>query len=851
VDAGKRKIRAAEALLLITVCAGSITAQTVIRGEVIDPTGASVPDATVELWRGGGNPVRAAQTDFGGRFGFTAVAAGSYTIRVQHQGFKAAASHLRVTSGATAPITIRLELADVFSEVQAEFEPVQVIPEVSENRDAAAVSDNLLEKLPVFDQDYIGRMSMFLDSASIGTKGASLVVDGMEVNNAGITASAIKEVRINQNPYSAEFFRPGRGRIEIITKDAGAAYHGALNFMFRDSYLNARDPFALTRAPEQRRIWEGALSGPVGHSKNTSFLLSGARQEDDLQAVIFARGLEGPIQTTAASPRGLTQTAARISHQFSTNHAAFWQYNDREYSGHDLGIGGLVLPDAGTNPDDWEREIVYNDRLTLSPHWINQFQILVGREHEGMHGVNSAPSVVVQGAFTGGGAQVDILRTENHFQASDIASYSAGRHLLKIGVNVPDWSRRGVDEFSNFGGTFYFSSLADYAAQHPYAYTAQQGTGHVVYVQKELGGFAQDEIKLKRNLSLALGLRYDWQNFLHDDNNFSPRLALAWAPRGSKSTVIRGGGGVFYDRTGYVPMADLVLHDGTHLHNFLIENPAFPNPGPLAGQPAGLVRLDPSIREPYLLQYGATVERQVAKRATATVAYRGNRGVKMYRSRDANAPLPPDYLVRPNPAVGVLRQIESSGRQAGDSLDVTVQGEITHWFTGVAQYTLAETKNDSGGIAWFPANQYDPSGEWSRADFDQRHRFNMLGSFTPAKRVSLGVGVSLNSGSPYTITTGTDPFHTGMSNARPPGLSRNSLQGPGYADLDLRFARDFYVSRAKKDKGAVATVGLDAFDALNRVNYAGYVGSLTSPFFGKPIATLPTRRLQLTVRLKF
>src|SRR5262249_22768254 len=196
-----------------------------------------------------------------------------------------------------------------------------------------------------------------------------------------------------------------------------------------------------------------------------------------------------------------------------------------------------------------------------------------------------------------------------------------------------------------------------------------------------------------------------------------------------------------------------------------------------------------------------------------------------YRSRDANAPLPPNYLLRPNPAVGVLRQIESSGRQSGNALDVTLQGEVKRWFTGLAQYTLGETKNNIGGIAWFPANQYDSSGEWSRADFDQRHRFNMLGSFTPAKRVSLGVGLSLNSGAPYTVTTGTDPFHTGMSNARPAGVPRNSLQGPGYSDLDIRLARDFYMSRAKKDKGAVATVAVDAFNAPNHVNYPGYGGS--------------------------
>jgi hypothetical protein len=143
--------------------------------------------------------------------------------------------------------------------VQADFEPAQLMPEVSENRDAAAVSESLLEKLPVFDQDYIGRMSMFLDSASIGTKGASLVVDGIEVNNAGITASAIKEVRINQNPYSAEFFRPGRGRIEIITKDAGAAYHGTLNFTLCDSYP-AYSRIVLSVSPSRTSLTADAVS---------------------------------------------------------------------------------------------------------------------------------------------------------------------------------------------------------------------------------------------------------------------------------------------------------------------------------------------------------------------------------------------------------------------------------------------------------------------------------------------------------------------------------------------------------------------------------------------------------------
>ena len=201
--------------------------------------------------------------------------------------------------------------------------------------------------------------------------------------------------------------------------------------------------------------------------------------------------------------------------------------------------------------------------------------------------------------------------------------------------------------------------------------------------------------------------------------------------------------------------------------------------------------------------------------------------------------------------MGIFRQIESSGRQAGDALDLTLQGEVTRYFTGLMQYTLSRTKNNTGGITWFPANQYDLAGEWARADFDQRHRFNMLGSFNTGKRMSLGAGVTLNSRGAYTMTTGTDPYHTGMANARPAGVPRNSLEGPGYADVDLRFARDFYWNKAKKDKGAVATLAFDAFNVLNHVNYAGYVGNELSPFFGQAVAALPTRRLQVTARFKF
>src|SRR5436305_15193376 len=112
----------------------------------------------------------------------------------------------------------------------------------------------MMNSLPVFDQDYVGAMSQFLDAGSIGTGGVTLVVNGMEQRNVGVSASAIQEVKINQNPYSAEFSRPGRGRIEALPNPSSQVYHGTFNFLFRDYHMNGRDPFAVIRPPEQRRI---------------------------------------------------------------------------------------------------------------------------------------------------------------------------------------------------------------------------------------------------------------------------------------------------------------------------------------------------------------------------------------------------------------------------------------------------------------------------------------------------------------------------------------------------------------------------------------------------------------------
>jgi hypothetical protein len=312
------------ALLLALVLIGSFTghaqspsARFSILGVVQDQAGATIAGARVELGAASTRGAQSTITDQSGRFEFKRIASGTYRLQVSYQGFESTTLDVTLGSQSPAPLQVVMAIASLRQETTITSEPAKISTEASDNKDTVALSEQSLSNLPVFDQDYIGAMSRFLDPASVGTSGVSLVVNGMEVNNLGVSPSAIKDIKINQDPYSAEYQRPGRGRIEVTTKPGSPEYHGTFNFIFRDAHLNARDPFALTRPPEQRRIYEGYLSGPVRRSKKTSFLLSVSRKEEDLQSVVVAEGPAGAIRANVPAPSRTLLLSGQITHAVS------------------------------------------------------------------------------------------------------------------------------------------------------------------------------------------------------------------------------------------------------------------------------------------------------------------------------------------------------------------------------------------------------------------------------------------------------------------------------------------------------------------------------------------------------
>jgi hypothetical protein len=847
-------------LTLMLVGAISAYGQNAIRsfelsGVVLDPSGAVIAGAKV-IVRGDGRPAQTATTDQRGEFHFSRIVSGDYEIEALMDGFKPTV--IRVTLGAKplSRLEIVLSILEVHDEIVVADSPDRVNTNPDENLDAIKIDRKTLTNLPVLGNDVVGSLANLIDPGSAGVGGVTVLVDGLESTDK-VRASMIKEVRINQNPYSAEFARPGRGRIEVITRPGEPEYHGEFNFIFRDSRLDARNAFAVERAPEQRRIYEGALTGPIGRGQKTSFFFNVEREEEDLQSVVFASTPDGVVSTNVATPERDTELSFRIDHEFSNETTFSIRYEYTFDSTRNGGVGGFNLPEVATNSDGREHEFFFTHRIIISPALVNEFTMRAESEKNVTRSVRPlVPRLVVPDAFTGGGAQVDERSTETEFRLNEILSWNHGKHFIKTGVNIPNISRQGLSDRTNFGGTFTFSTLDDFVNRTPFLFSANGGDPHLVFWRKEFGFFFQDNILVRPNFSIAPGLRYEKQNYLEDRNNFSPRLSFALAPDKGRKTVLRGGAGVFYDRLGDGPIGDRLRFDGQRLRQVNISDPGFPDPfssgGTRATQPSTIVRFAPDLRSPYTFQFSMSVERQLAKSLTATATYLNIRGIKLFRSRDINAP-PPPALERPDSNIGVLRQVESSALSRTHALELVLRGSISRFFDGTIQYYLGSAYNDTSGVDSRPANNYDLTGEWSRADFDQRHRFNLLGTIDAGEWLNFGLRLALNSGRPYSLTTGRDDNRDSLAIDRPADVPRNSLQGPGAAILDVRWSKEFRLKdeNKKNDDGPAMTIAVDAFNVLNRTNYSGFVGNLSSPFFGLPVASQPARRLQFTLGFEF
>jgi len=863
-----------------------------VQGVVADPTGAIVPDAEIDLVDADGSIASSSHSGGDGNFTISAPHAGNFTLVISEAGFETVhtavtvAPNVAATSSTAAhtfaaPLHITLPIAAVATNVRVNADTNEDLTAPEENRDSSVLSASELKALPIFDNDYSTAMSAFLDDSATASGGSGLMVDGVEANRATVSASAVQEVRINQDPYSAQYYWPGRGQMEIITKSATDKYHGQFNFLFRDSDLNAQNALAPTKPYEQRRVYEGHVTGPIFFAPKSSFLASFNRAEEDQNSVVNAivvptpENPSGEYQANVPAQTRDTEFSARAAHQFGDRHSAYAQYSYEDWTGKSQGVGGQSLASNGYDSNYHEDDVVIHVDSTLSAVLLNQISI-VGEHDSNRHtNVVEAPRVSVTGAFVGGSAQNDSFATEYNLRLSDMVTWTRGRHLIKFGIGIPHLSRRAYDDNTNSLGTYTFgptlaadgtvlqTAIDNYSDDLPSGFTQNTGDVHFVYHQQEMGAFVQDQFKVNARFSITPGLRYDWQNFLATERlGFAPRVSFAWVIDEDSKTVMRGGGGIYFDRFGSGPLLDLARYEDARRRSVQIAlDPATLPPSgcvPITNctavgeQPANLARLAQNASIPYQVQYGLSIERQLGEKATGVISAYSTRGVHEFRSVDVNAPTPQSgYTIRPDSAYGIIREMQPEGIFQGSGLDISYRGRFNKYFTGFGRYTWSHYGSNTGGIGWFPQNQYAPDDEWSNASFDRRHRLGMYAMFNHESVLNLSAGIFANTGRPWTILTGTDAYGDGFFNTRPEGVGRNTETAPGYVSLDLRWGHDFAVKPSRGEDSPHVGFSAGAFNVLNHQNPSSIATVQTSPVFGDVTAVGPPRRLQLGMRLEF
>lgn len=870
-----RFARYAAVLLLIGLLGGWASAsaqaqQTSLQGKVTDATNASIPGAKVILLPARGKTI-VAETDELGMFHFAGIQPGVYRLQVNSVGFQPVdESNIAVAPGENTrdfiltvfltkqEVTVEAEQLDTVS-IESDSNASQL---VLREEDLKALSD---------DPDALSNELQALAGPSAGPDGgAQIFVDGFSGGRIP-SKQSIREIRINRDPYSAEFDRPGFGRIEILTKPGSDRFRGQTFFNFGDESLNSRNPFATNRAPYQTRMYGANLSGPL--SKKASFFLDFERREIDDNAVVNATTLDSLLQPVSireayVTPQRRTNGSVRVDYQLNARNTLVGRFNVLRTNSENSGIGEFTLPSRAFDSTMNGETFQLTDTTTISASAINETRFEYSRTRQDQSAYTLEPALNVLEAFQSGGSTQGLSSNQRKgIEVQNMTSIIRGAHTIKFGGRLrgSDLSDLSPD---NFLGTFTFAGglaplldgqnqpvmddggqiqLAAVTSLERYqrtlyfqtlGYTPAQiralgggasqfslaaGTPDATVRQYDMGLFYTHDWKLRPNLTLAFGVRYENQTNISDSTNVAPRFSVAWSPdsRGGRNgkTVIRAGAGIFYDRFSDSYTLQALRFNGSTQQQYIVANPDFypniPSSTELADAavPQSTYRVASDLRVPYMIQSSIGVERSLPARTTVAVNWVRTRAVNVLRTRNINAPL--DSGVRPYGTENLFLY-EATGRMNQQQLitNVSTRFNTRVMFFGFYAYGKADSDADRG--ASLPANQYDLSGEWGRSMMDIRHRVVMGGNISAPLGFSLNPFVMFRSGMPFNITTGRDNNGDTVFNDRPalatdlslpgvvlspwgafdpnplPGaeiISRNFGEGPSQFTVNLRLSR--------------------------------------------------------------
>ncbi len=587
-----------------------------LRGHITDPSGALIPGAQIKVSTAAGQAVKSVTADAAGGYQVRGLAAGSYVIEADYQGFAPFVSApIALNPGQTRIVDVKMAIETSQQQVVVSEEGnPQVSVEAGDNASAIVLKGKDLDALSD-DPDELSNELQALAGPAAGPNGGQIYIDGFTAGELP-PKSAIREIRINQNPFSAEFDKLGYGRIEILTKPGTDKLHGRVFVQGNDDAFNSGNPFTTVLPSYHSVQYNGTVSGPI--NKSASYFFSAEQRDNQNDSVyqattaalnasnvyaqtILSGSVFSPATHTNISPRVDIQLGQKntltLRYQFYRNHLV----NSFGESG--FGFGGssgssVSLPSVATDSDTIEHTFQLEDSQVINDRMVNETRIQYLRDLSTVTPLSAAPNVSVPGLFVMGGST---SQTENdhtdHYELQNLTTMTAGAHAIKFGTRVRD-NRDANTTNTYFNGSFNFSSVdafidtlngmqagetvAQVAAACPAQASGQPASpgtctpNKLTYYlgnENALGNvfdaalFFQDDWKKTKNLTLSGGVRWESQNHIADHDDWGPRVAFAYAldghrKGGTPKTVLRGGYGFFFDRLDIGTLMSAIRYNG-------------------------------------------------------------------------------------------------------------------------------------------------------------------------------------------------------------------------------------------------------------------------------------------------
>jgi hypothetical protein len=898
-----------------------------LSGRIEDVRGASVSGASISLKHLETNQQITTTSDAEGRYRFPYLRIGPYDVKIDAPGFSTITRHLKISVGQALDLPVKLAVAGISAQVSVGSDGP--IVETVRTQITETITPREIQELPLNGRNYLDLASLvpgvsptntgsnqrFAETSAVPGQGISIagqrnlynsfIVDGVSANDdaADLTGTYYSEEVIDQfqvvtSGGIAEFGRASGGVVNILTRSGTNDLRGSLYGFFRNQRFDARNPLAPTKDLLTQAQYGATMSGPLRRDR-TFFFSNFEQTRRNYSAVITisptavnsinsrlrAINYGGSLISTGVVPASFDTTnfLARIDHSINQRNQLSARYSLYHINAvNSRTVGGLNAVSRGTGLNDTDQTILVSNVTTISDHTINEarFQFTNSRLDAPVND-EIGPAIGISGVANLGTATFSPQgRDINLFEAVDNISINHGEHSVKMGGNFL-YNRVNIFFPGAVQGVYQFTSLNNFLNGNYLSYQQAFGVPSQFQSNPNVGMFVQDEWRLRSDLTINAGLRYDLQ-FLPDPiqtdtDNIAPRLGIVYAP-GDRKTVIRASFGLYYDRSPLRATSNALQRDGS---KYLIVQlsptqpgaPVFPNiltaqPTTLPTRP-NITRIDPNIESSYSQQANLQIERELPGNAVVSIGYLRLRGLHIILSRNANVPTVPasagiPNLGRPDPNWGNIGRFEGSGASNYDGMVVSFNQRVSQWATMRVSYTLSKTIDDAGNFFFSSVqNSFNIRDDRGLSDNDQRHRLVVSGSLEAPRRnngnlfrralggFQLGYIYTYASHLPFNVLLGSDRNFDTNNNDRPLGVGRNTGRGFNFSSLDLRVSRRFKLSERMN-----LQILAEGFNMLNRANFGvpnNTFGSGAAPLpsFRQPTAAFDPRQFQFGMRLSF